>query len=164
MVMEFLDGITMTPDKFEAMEKSDQQVILQRLSEQIQLLRSVEPEGGGYYGRIDYQGWSRLTTFLRSMDPGFRGPYDTNDDFLSALLDSFEFHAATASFEPDYFPNKLKHYTEMKRVLGSSKECKPTLTHFDIEWMNIIVWPIEKIANCQGNDWRVAILDWDHTG
>lgn len=162
MVTEFLDGDAMSADKFDSMSKIDQDIILQRLGEQIQLLRSVQPEGDGYYGRIDYQGWSRLTTFVRSMKPGFRGPY--NDDFLAALLEAFEFRFTVSHFEPEWLPRLIEHYAQLKRCLGASTEIKPVLTHFDLKWENIMVWRMERNTDEKANDWEVALLDWDHAG
>ncbi|KAL5460744.1 hypothetical protein PMIN06_002499 [Paraphaeosphaeria minitans] len=77
LVMEFIEGMTMTEDYFMDMEKRDQRMLLQRLGEQLQLLRSVKPPGRAYYGRVNHQGWTRITSFLYSMKPGFQGPYDT---------------------------------------------------------------------------------------
>ncbi|KAF2442205.1 hypothetical protein P171DRAFT_63387 [Karstenula rhodostoma CBS 690.94] len=164
MVMEFIDGTTMTDEKFEAMEERDQQIIFQRLVEQLQLLRSVKPEGRAYYGRVNYQGWSRLTTFLKSLKPGFQGPYDTYEDFISAFFASTELRIAIRCMEPNYFKGEIKYLNDFKRVLWPSKHREPVFTHFDIKWTNIIVRPIKTSADGEPDDWEMTLIDWDHAG
>lgn len=162
--MEFLDGISLKEDLFMNIGERNQRIILERLGEQLQLLRSVKPEGVAYYGRVDYQGWNRGTTFVSYFNPGSRGPYDTYEDFMSAMLESNKFMFATESLTPEFSSYEIGILAELKRILGPSKHNKPVLTHFDLKWSNIIAWPIKNSANGECDDWKVAILDWDHAG
>jgi thiamine kinase-like enzyme len=164
LVTEFLDGISLTDEGFEAMGKRDQGIILQRLGEQLQLLRSVEPEGAAYYGRVNHQGWNRVTSFMKHFNPGSRGPFDTYEDFISALLESSKYRFAAETWCPEFLPHQIECLAELKRVLGASKNYKPVLTHFDMKFENIVAWPINKSANGECEDWKVTIIDWDHAG
>jgi hypothetical protein len=166
LVMEFLDGMSLTDDAFQAIGERNQKIILQRLGEQLQLLRSIKLKGPTYYGRVDYQGWCRLTTFMRHLGPGFRGPFDTYEDFVSAHVETIRYLFATQciSPSPDFFPREIEHLADLKRILGSSKHREPVLTHFDLKWPNIIAWPVNPSADGGCDDWKVAIIDWDYAG
>lgn len=164
IVTEFLDGISLDDNRFAAMSKPDQDIIVQRLGEQIQLLRSVEPEPAGYYGHVNYQGWSPLLSHLRLFKPGLRGPYDTYEEFITTLCDSYELLIAIGCISADYSPLDVKHFLKLRQILPASKYRKPVMTHYDLQWRNIIVWPIDKSDQGETKDWKVAIIDWDFAG
>lgn len=134
MIMEYIEGTSMTHEIFEAKKESDRRTILQRLGEQLQLLRSVEPEGHPYYGRVNHQGWCRSPGFLDHMKPGFQGPYDAHEEFMKAFYEAMQYRIATSCPDGDYDGLDLRYLKGIKNVLGCSQHRQPKLTHFDPKW------------------------------
>ncbi|KAJ4293658.1 hypothetical protein N0V90_008942 [Kalmusia sp. IMI 367209] len=164
MVMEYVEGDFMTMEKFQAMDERDQEIITSKFSEQLQLLRSVEPPENGYYGRIYRQGWNPHFNFLSHRFAHLSGPYDTYDDFLSAMYNASEHYFATRSWTSDFSNEEVKFLADIKRVLGNGKGSRPVLTHLDLKWDNILVRPVKSADGNTIEDWQLTFIDWDTLG
>jgi hypothetical protein len=170
MIMEYVDGITMSRDLFDGMSRREKDMILQGLAEQIQLLRSVEPtvepdghRNGGYYGRIYHQGWHPSFKLVTGPELGLQGPYDTYDDFVSAVVKS-TLHEGMMAYK-EFDESLRRRVANVKSAFGASKDTQPVLTHIDIKWSNIIVQPLDDKGDGEGPaSYRVVLIDWDGLG
>ncbi|KAF2797009.1 hypothetical protein K505DRAFT_270242, partial [Melanomma pulvis-pyrius CBS 109.77] len=161
MVSEFVEGETLNHDKWLALDDEDQKLICYKLSEQFRLLRSVPPVEG-YYGRVNHQGWSPWFPFLKTTGKEMLGPYQTYEDFVSAMCANAELRFAYMNCE-DYGPIYVKFLSRLKSILDRTKSYKPVLTHIDPKFENIIIRPI-KGAGGEIKDWEVTLIDWDMCG
>ncbi|EAT80119.1 hypothetical protein SNOG_12306 [Parastagonospora nodorum SN15] len=75
IIMDYIEGETLSGEKWLSLSDTSRSIILSRLCEQFQILRSIPSEG--YYGHVHRQGWPPWLSFLRKMQPGASGPFDT---------------------------------------------------------------------------------------
>lgn len=163
MVMEFIEGDTLDMDKWLALDDEAQTIICSKLSEQLKLLRSIPCEGEGYYGRVYRQGWSPLS-FLRIRYKEMLGPYNTFDDFISAMYVCTEHDLATQNLADEFFPEEVEFLSKFKHVLGKTRGFKPVLTFLDLKWDNLIVRPIKGEDGEAIKDWEITLIDWHDCG
>ncbi|KAF2878228.1 hypothetical protein BDV95DRAFT_533480 [Massariosphaeria phaeospora] len=88
MVTEFIEGGTLTYNRWKGFSEDARETILSKISHQLQLLRSIPSEG--YYGRIHKQPWRPHFGLLRTRCTEQCGPYDTYAEFIPATETSAE--------------------------------------------------------------------------
>jgi hypothetical protein len=89
-----------------------------------------------------------------------RGPYDTYEDFVSAMYDSITFRAAENVRGEGYTKQSLEGLLDFKPVLLQSTNSRPVLTHYDLNFPNIMVKPIMNTEWDKTIDFEVTIIDW----
>jgi thiamine kinase-like enzyme len=160
MVMEHLEGETLSAEKWLSLGDKARSTILSRLCEQLQLLRSIPSEG--YYGRLHRQGWSPMLNFLRKMQPGMAGPFDTYEEFVAALCSSARLTTAMGCCLKDFDARESYWLPQMESTLLACNGRQPVFTHMDPSIWNTIIRPI---PGRQGEeDWEVTLIDWEYTG
>lgn len=162
LVTEFIEGETLNPKIWEALDNKAQHIICSKLSEQLKLLQSIPSEG--YYGRLHRQGWSPWIPFLRTRGKDMCGPYDTFDDFISAMYTTAELCQAKSDFSPDFDPWTQEFLSDFKQILGRTSGVTPVLTHMDPKFQNIIITPVSNQNGEEIDDWEVTLIDWDSLG
>jgi hypothetical protein len=128
IIMEYLEGRSIDYKSWGALDDWSQETICSRLSEQLQLLRSVPQGPQTYYGRVHHQSlsWHFLLVKLRSRE--MRGPYDTHKDFVSAMYDNVTLREAECVQDGSYTKEALEWLSEFKPVLLQSKNSRPVRT------------------------------------
>jgi hypothetical protein len=161
MVTEYLEGDTLSYGKWESYGAAAQAKIIASISEQLRLLRSVPAEG--YYGRVNRQGWRAGLYLLRTHFKEMCGPYDTYEDFVSALFTSAELTGTICVLSKDWFPSQEACLTAIKSTLMTCKGSRPTLTHLDPAGKNIM---IRRVEGTDGEDevWEATFIDWADCG
>jgi serine/threonine protein kinase len=157
LVMEFIEGGSLSHNRWLALDQKDQEKVTLRIAEQIQLLRSVPSEG--YYGRIMHQGWEPEFSLFRIRMADMCGPYSTYEDCIMALYATAEARAAVSTMAPDFYPDQLLALTNLKHTLTNCAGHEPTLTHLDLKLENIMVRPIQG-AKGKVEDYEVVLIDW----
>jgi hypothetical protein len=155
MAMQFLEGDTITTERWEGYSEDARTKICASISEQLRLLRSVPSEG--YYGRVNKQGWRPRLSLLRTRGQKMNGPYATYEDFVSAVYDSGEFTGAMNSFGPEYSEGQEECLAVIKPKFATCKGRQPTLTHLDPAGKNILVRQVN-------DDWEATFIDWADCG
>lgn len=136
MVMEFIEGTTLDHKLWASLGEDERTQIWSKLAGQIQHLRSIPSEG--YYGRVHKQGWRSWLCLLRTDGRTLVGPYDTYDDFVSAMFAAAETSAARM-YSEDWDPETESHLMRFKPIVSAWAGHQPTLTHLDPGLYNTIV-------------------------
>jgi hypothetical protein len=156
MVTEFIEGTTLDHTLWAGLGEDERTQICSKLAEQLQHLRSIPPEG--YYGRVHKQGWRSWLRLLRTDGRKLGGPYDTYDDFVSAMFAAAE---CTGAFmdSGDWHPVNESYLMSFKPTISAWAGHQPTLTHLDPGLYNTIV------RKAQGTgEWEVTLIDWAEFG
>lgn len=161
LMMEYIDALCLSPSMWKATTEENKEIICRKIGEQLKLLREVKLEGKQYYGRINYQGVSSIYQIFRVYSKPVRGPYDTHDEFLTALREAMIHETALRSWEKHFFESDEERFANVKPVLGASKATEATLTHLDVKDHNILAKPIKNGTTGEIEDWEVTIIDWD---
>jgi aminoglycoside phosphotransferase (APT) family kinase protein len=160
LIMEFLEGGDLDGGRWESLSDNARSIVTSRLCEQFRLLRSIPSEG--YYGRVHRQGWKRIASFIRSLEPGMAGPYDTYEDFVAALSNSLHLVRALCSYLEEFHPLESLALSQFESTLLTFNACQPTFTHVDPALHNIIA---RQFTNSRGEeDWEVTLIDWEYSG
>jgi hypothetical protein len=163
MVMEFIEGENLDYIKWKSLGDEAKARICAKLSDQLVLLRSIPSEG--YYGRVHNQGWGPNLRLLRLHGVGKAlGPYNTYEEFLSAMYRCIELSAAlqtggTDEIEP-YLTESLEKFIS---TLATRKGRQPVYTHVDPSFNNFIVRPLEGTMK-DAKDYEVTFIDWSQSG
>ncbi|KAF1845606.1 uncharacterized protein K460DRAFT_312167 [Cucurbitaria berberidis CBS 394.84] len=165
MVMEFIEGELMNYKKWVSLSSEQREKVHCKISEQLQLLRSVPSEG--YYGRVKTQGFYPQITFVQTDGEQIRGPYRSYEDLLSAMHAAAEIQGGiTISSENDpevYTPEQKLHLSEFKFRLGKCSGHEPKLTHVDPGMQNWVVRPLDGSMQ-SASDYEVTFIDWGGLG
>lgn len=160
VVMEFLEGVTLSQNIYKAMDEETQKLICSRLGEQFQLLRSVPAPPEEYFGRVYRQGLNPRLNLLYAQLKEMDGPYDNYDDFISAMYANVELDFTIMTILPEFMSQESEFLSQFKPIFGGTKECKPVLTHMDPKLENIIARPFKGDGG-EIKDWEVTLIDWD---
>jgi serine/threonine protein kinase len=162
LVMEYLPGNPLTSERFKSYDSTTQRIIGSKIAEQLKQLREVEQlESSPYYGRINKQGWSR--DFRMFVCPGRTTcrPYESYREFIDAMFYCARYCAATG---PSNFQEPFRGGTKFTlanfrhSLMGVAEEDqRPTLTHLDLKFENILVQET-------GDDYVVTLIDWEYCG
>ncbi|KAH5197676.1 hypothetical protein HBI18_109490 [Parastagonospora nodorum] len=160
IIMDYIEGETLSGEKWLSLSDTSRSIILSRLCEQFQILRSIPSEG--YYGHVHRQGWPPWLSFLRKMQPGASGPFDTYEEFITALTTSARGIQAVGNILPEFHSSELNALSRMETTLRSCNGRQPVLTHMDPSVGNTI---IRQIVGPEGKeDWEVTLIDWSEAG
>ncbi|KAF2817430.1 uncharacterized protein BDZ99DRAFT_374125, partial [Mytilinidion resinicola] len=158
LVSEFIEGEMLDETKWIALDDKAREIICSKLSEQFQLLWAVPSEG--CYGRVHHQAFSSDFNLFYLRPKGMQGPYNCYEDCVSAMYASAELRAATTAITPEFRHDAVEYLPEFKPTLMRTRGYKPTLTHLDPQFRNIITRSI-KGAEGEIKDWEVVLIDWD---
>jgi hypothetical protein len=159
IVMEYIEGSTLTKDRFLALDESARKTISLKIANQLKLLRSVPSEG--YYGRVYQQAFSSDFPLLFTRRNHMPGPYTSYPDLLSAIYAAIELQLASGSWLEDYSDTEIELFKQFQRILGGVRTgFKPVLTHVHPKWQNTILQPV-KGDNGEIKDWDVVLIDWN---
>ncbi|KAF2814554.1 kinase-like protein [Mytilinidion resinicola] len=162
LVMEYIEGGHLDHDKYVALDPEDKDKICAKIAEQLQLLRSIPPPSPGYYGRVMHQGWMPGFPVVCVTRKDMCGPYDTYEDFISAMFTAATGCAAVCEpTSPDFTPVQRLGLTNFKHTLTECAGHEPTLTHLDLKLENIMVRPVQGV---NGIDYEVTLIDWESLG
>jgi hypothetical protein len=159
--MEFIEGYTLGEKVWVGLTENDQDIIISKIAEQLQLLRAIPSQG--YYGRVNYQSFGPTMSIMRTRGTEMHGPYDTYHDFIEAMYRSAELRQADCSKSPNFHAVEIEFLSRFKAILGGSKGYKPVLTHMDPKLQNIIARPILGDGG-DIKDWEVVFVDWEAFG
>jgi hypothetical protein len=161
VVTEFLEGDTLSYEKWVSWGADAQAKIIASISEQLRLLRSVPAEG--YYGRVNRQGWRPGLYLLRTLFKEICGPYHTYEDLVSAIYTSAELTGTICCGSKDWVGSQEACLAAIKSTLTGCKGSQPTLTHLDPAGKNII---IRRVEGTDGEDevWEATFIDWADCG
>ena len=158
----FIEGISLSNDNFMNLSDQAQDTICAKISAQLKCLRSLPSEG--YYGRVHRQGWVHLPGGLRTATKYSRpvtGPYNTYEEFASAIYRSFELHRAYSD-EKGFPPSYAATMAKLQSMCSDWDPHEPTFTWMDPKPMNVIAQPIK--GHDGNEDWEVVLLDWECCG
>lgn len=158
LVTEFIEGDQYDHAKWVLLPEDERTKICSKIVEQYRLLRSVP--GEGYYGRVHNQGWRGLQRLFRLYGRKPRGPYNTYNEFVSAILETIELQTALSALdEGAWDPPEAAFLSEARRFLATCpRGHEPKLTHLDPAMRNIL---IRKVVQDDGaEDWEVTFIDW----
>jgi hypothetical protein len=155
--MEFIEGGSLSHERWLALNQQDQGKIASKIARQIRLLRAVPSEG--YYGRIMHQGWMPEFSLFRIRCAEMCGPYNTYDDCISALYATADARAAVSTMTPDFSPDQLLALTNFKNTVMECAGYEPRLTHLDLKLENIMVRPVQGESGTV-EDYEVVLIDW----
>ncbi|KAH7110125.1 hypothetical protein B0J11DRAFT_599679 [Dendryphion nanum] len=165
MMMDFIEGIPMNSDRFAELPEQAQNIICAKVSAQIGYLRSLPSEG--YYGRVHRQGWLCAPEGIRtdtSASKSVSGPYNTYEEFTSAIYRAFELSKAVGllgtgtEFPPKYAPSTAKLWS----IFPGWNPHEPKFTWIDPKMTNLIARPTK--GNAENEDWEVFLIDWECAG
>ncbi|OAL53655.1 hypothetical protein IQ07DRAFT_628868 [Pyrenochaeta sp. DS3sAY3a] len=165
IVTEFIEGDSYDGDdkeKWGRLTEDARTKICSKIAEQFRLLRSVP--GEGYYGRVHNQGWHGWQSMFRLGSRKPKGPFNTYNEFVSAILKTIEFQTAFRHFDKEFFdPDEVAFLPVARRFLAtSSRGHEPKLTHADPALWNM---RIRKVIQKDGaEDWEVTFIDWAEMG
>ncbi|KAF1915284.1 hypothetical protein BDU57DRAFT_451817 [Ampelomyces quisqualis] len=161
MVTEFIEGETLTYELWSTLDKDTRSLLCSNLAEQLQHIRSIPSEG--YYGRLYKQGWGGRMGLLRTDGKKLQGPYDTYDEFFSAMFTAAELQLSMNDNLVGWHPRAESYLSKFKHVLSTCTGRQPTLTHLDPGLYNIIV---NKVQGEKGNTdhWEIILIDWAEFG
>lgn len=162
LVTEFIEGDKYDHAKWVSLTEDARTKICSKIAEQYRLLRSVP--GEGYYGRVHNQGWRGLQGLFRLCGRKPRGPYNTYDEFVSAILKTIQLQTALRRFDQESFNlSEAAFLSEARRFLATCpRGHEPKLTHIDPALRNIL---IRKVIQKDGaEDWEVTFIDWAEMG
>lgn len=161
LVMEFIEGGSLSHERWMVLDQEDQEKICSKIAEQLQLLRSIPSPG--YYGRIMHQGWMPTFSLFRIRCADMCGPYDTYEDCISAMYTTAEARAAVCTIKPEFSAEQRLALTNFKHTLTECAGHEPTLTHLDLKLENIMVRSVQG-ANGTVEDYDVVLIDWASLG
>jgi hypothetical protein len=165
MVMEYIEGEPFSYKKWISLSDKQRENIHSKLSEQLQLLRSMPSEG--YYGRVDGQGFYPQIQLVQSDGKEIRGPYKTLEDLLSAMHTAAEIQAGlktSSTRDPEvYTPEQMLHLSRFKSILGKCSGSAPKFTHVDPAIQNWLVRPLDGALQ-DASDYEVTLIDWGGCG
>jgi hypothetical protein len=162
MMMEFIEGIQLREETVAGVLPGQAlDIVCAKVSAQIRLLRSLPSEG--YYGRVHRQGWMEQPPGL-SLFPKRKlcGPYNTYEEFCSAMYDSYEKDNAGYQNGIDWDPGFESETAQIWSMLANWNPQEPKFTWLDPKFSNIIARPIQKDDGTE--DWDVFLLDWECAG
>jgi len=160
IIIDYIEGETLSGTKWLSLGENSRSIILSRLCEQFQLLRSIPSEG--YYGCVHRQGWIPYYSFLRKMQPGPAGPYDTYEEFVAALMSSARLTTAMMTQFEDFWPEQSDALSRMESGLRACNGRRPVFTHMDPSVHNTVIRQIVKPGGEE--DWEVTLIDWAEAG
>lgn len=163
LVMEYIPGSALNSEIWDSYTPAMQKIICAKISEQLRRLRQVNCEQF-YYGRVHKQPFH--SQFLMLSYPGQEtcGPYTSYEALLDAMFNTAELRAALKSLgemDPDA-KLTLANFKQSLRAYGVDQ--KPTLTHLDMKFDNIIVQAITTDGKEDMEDYEVTIIDWEFFG
>jgi hypothetical protein len=162
LVMEFINGIELKYEDWMSFTEEERTKLCARLGEQFRLLRSIPSEG--YYGRIHRQAFDRNIGMFRTNGQQSCGPYETYEEFASAVIRSAEVQAMISRVQKGerLYEDQESLLSEYKLALETSTDWKPVFTHVDPDLKNIIFRRIS--GPHETLDWEVTLIDWDGAG
>ncbi|KAF1360486.1 hypothetical protein EJ07DRAFT_154933 [Lizonia empirigonia] len=163
MVMEFIEGFELKYEDWIHFTEEERTTLYARLEEQYHLLRSIPSEG--YYGRIHRQAFDRNMGMFRTNCKQSSGPYETYEEFTSAVNRSAEVYAMMSRLQKGehLYEDQDTLLSEYKLALETSTDRKPVFTHVDPDLKNIIFRRLPGTHD-QPPDWEVTLIDWDGAG
>jgi hypothetical protein len=166
LVMEYIKGEVFNPETYLGLDTGSQKKLCARIAEQFQLLRSIPQESdyGDYYGHVNHKGLMPYYTCLQTRGTEMCGPYKTHADMASDMQDSFERHVAMMDNREELSAREHNAFSKLKLGLSNSTYLKPTFTHMDPKFQNMVIQPMDD-ANGEGEqDWEVTLIDWEYCG
>ena len=165
MVMEHIEGVKMNWKMWASLKAEQQEKIHSKISEQLQLLRSVPSEG--YYGRVNNQGFHPTQNQVFTGSKEICGPYRSYNDLVSVMYDAAELIASVrhgSHGDTGFFtPAQETFLTNFKTTLKNFDSCEPKLTHVDPSMQNWIVRPLGGSMQ-DASDYEMTYIDWDRCG
>jgi len=160
---EFIEGTRLLHGVFPTLPISAQDTICAKVSSQLRYLRELPSEG--YYGRVHKQGWTKpppgIDTHTHTSQ-GMIKPYETYEEFVSALFRAEQNHHALRYNLPEWFPRLQEVNAELMAIFPSWEPHEPKFTWIDPKLSNMIV---QKITKDDGSeDWDVFLMDWESCG
>ncbi|KAF1844480.1 uncharacterized protein K460DRAFT_354394 [Cucurbitaria berberidis CBS 394.84] len=160
LVMEFIEGITLTQFIFQGLDEKSQMQICSSLGDQFQLLRSVPAPPEKSFGRIYHQGINPRFALTCSRCKEMAGPYNTYSDLISAMHTSAEWDLMMRTNSLEFTSKEAEFLSQFKPSLEVTEEHKPVLTYLDPRFENMIARPITG-DDGEVKDWEVTLIDWD---
>ena len=165
LVLKYIEGQSLNWKLWKSLNDDQHEKIHSKISEQLQLLRSVPSEG--YYGRIDNQGFHPDLPLVRTDRKGVCGPYKTHEALLAVMYNAAELAAAFQGhskygFE-NFAPGQWDTLSKLKPILANCNGKEPTLTHCDLSMANIVVSPLDGTMQ-NASDFTVTFIDWNIFG
>jgi hypothetical protein len=162
MIMEFIEGIELKYEDWIQFNDEERTTLYTRLNEQYRLLRSIPSEG--YYGRIYRQAFDRNMAMFHANYKHSLGPYETYEEFTSAVIRSAEVSAMISRVQKgeQLYEDQDTFLSEYKLALETCTptDCEPVLTHVDPGLKNIIF----RHTHNHPPDWEVTLIDWAGAG
>jgi hypothetical protein len=163
MVTEYIDGFTLSAEKFLSMPSATRAKLITSLSEQLRLLRTIPAPD--YYGHVHKQGWRpALILLARSTSTAMCGPYETYDAFAQAAYNAAELSAVISFNLPDLDVTQVQALSAFKATLASCAGRAPRFTHLDLQLRNMIATPIGGSSEEDAQEWQVTLIDWADAG
>lgn len=153
IIMERIKGEQLY-DLWETFTPKKQEQIMVRLLEHLQALRSIPSQG--YYGRVHHQGFNPGYPLVRLNEKEVLGPYDSYEEFVSALSRATWLRRAYACMLPTFLEEEIAAINEHEADLFRTTSARPVLTHVDPTFRNIIVRPGDG-----EDDWELIMVDME---
>jgi hypothetical protein len=161
-MMDFIEGIALHGTNLgERLPPHAQDIVFDKVSEQIRYLRSLPSEG--YYGRCHEQAWSDPPPAIRlSHDHKPVGPFRTYEDFVSTMYLSHEIWASTVREGSEWHAGFEADTRKLWSSWAEREPTEPKFTWIDSKLANIIAQPVRKEDGTE--DWDVVLIDWECAG
>jgi len=173
VVMEFIPGINMRIRHWEKASKEFKSGMLQKLAQQLRLLRSIPAPEPSYYGRIDYQSWVPPMGMIGSEAlTAPLGPFYSKEPFIESMWTRV-LHKLLANDPSDSWnPHYELGLRYLKQTLSRFEGWEPKMTHFDIKLDNMVFRPIKPQkwwqppeiptdpSELKAEDYEVVLIDW----
>lgn len=159
--MEYIEGGTLTEEKYLSFSVGTRKKICSRLSEQLRLLRAIPAEG--YYGRVHRQAWLGGGVFINMRSRLPSDPYDTYENFISDACANAQVSRALGGSREEWNAKDVEYLSKMERILRNCTGMMPTFTHVSPALQNIIVKPLGGSGE-DAVDWEVTLIDWANRG
>lgn len=167
MMTKYIEGIRLEleSEAFAGFPVETQNYLCRKISEQIQHIRDLPSEG--YYGRVHRQGWLEPPSGLVIPDPAsvyktVTGPYNSYEEFMSAVKLSMEIALPSRYAADEFLPNTVSYAIEFLQILPHWNPHEPKFTWMDPKLSNMIIRPIK--GDDGKEDWEVYFLDWECCG
>lgn len=170
-MMDYIEGISLEDNNFAELPVRSQDIILAKVSAQIQYLRSLPSEG--YYGRVHRQGWLEPPAGIETLtnaQPSVVGPFNTYEEFISAIFRTQEVleaglrkgGVAGPVREEEFNATWLSNMAKLWPIFPGWNPHEPKFTWLDPKLPNMIARPIRR--DTEDEDWEVFLLDWEGCG
>lgn len=174
VIMEYIQGVSMHVTDWEDNTTLEfQDGIVEKIAQQVQLLRSIPAPEPNCYGRIHQQPWHSFFCAFRTQKKEPSGPYYSKEEFIEALSESV-LHKTLISGAPkeDWSPCFSLGLRYFRSTLSKFEGWEPKMTHLNLKIDNIILRPINPevrqwwkwwetpLQELKAEDYEVVLINW----